>query len=276
MPQAARRLRRRVRPVVQARAAVLSRRPERGDAGPGLVRLRRPARAGRGLPQAADGSPAREAWPGSVMPTRRARRGSSTCRSKGRRASRFTLPESDLTVKVEKVADFPTGEGGLFRVLGEAAIPVGMFQVKKGDGPEVEHFAMASLPMVPNVMPNPREPGGQAPAAAGLDPPDGPPRARPQDQRPVRPDRGPGRAGSLALLPRLRPGQGGQGRAPLGGAARQGEDDRRLRRRGGHAHDHQLPGRRLPSRGRREADLRAGRPAQGPDGRRPSPPACSR
>lgn len=75
----------------------------------------------------------------------------------------FALPESDLTVKVEKVADFPTGEGGLFRVLGEAAIPVGMFQIKKGDGPEVEHFAMASLPMVPNVMPNPRDPTAKPP-----------------------------------------------------------------------------------------------------------------
>ena len=32
------------------------------------------------------------------------------------------------------MADFPTGEGGLSRVLGEAAIPVGMFQVSKGEG----------------------------------------------------------------------------------------------------------------------------------------------
>ena len=69
----------------------------------------------------------------------------------GQEGKTFTLPDSDLTVKVEKVADFPTGEGGLFRVLGEAAIPVGMFQVKKGDGPEVEHFSaritcIASVP----------------------------------------------------------------------------------------------------------------------------------
>jgi hypothetical protein len=33
-----------------------------------------------------------------------------------------------------------------------------MFQVRKGDGPEVEHFAMAGLPMVPNVMPKSRDP----------------------------------------------------------------------------------------------------------------------
>jgi hypothetical protein len=73
------------------------------------------------------------------------------------------LPESDLTVKVEKIADFPTSEGGLLRVLGEAAIPVGMFQVRKGNDPEIEHIAMASLPMVPNVMPNPRDPAARPP-----------------------------------------------------------------------------------------------------------------
>jgi hypothetical protein len=67
------------------------------------------------------------------------------------------LPESDLSVKVEKVAEFPTSEGGLFRLLGESAIPVGMFQVRKGDGPGVEHVAMAGLPMVPNVMSNSRD-----------------------------------------------------------------------------------------------------------------------
>jgi hypothetical protein len=74
-----------------------------------------------------------------------------------------SLPESDLTVKIEKVADFPTREGGLFRILGEDAIPVGMFQVRKGDGTEVEHVAMGSLPMIPNVMPNPREPESKPP-----------------------------------------------------------------------------------------------------------------
>ena len=82
----------------------------------------------------------------------------------GQEGKTVKLPESDLTVKVEKFADFPTSEGGLFRVLGEAAIPVGMFQVRKGNDPAVEHFAMAGLPMVPNVMPNPRDPAAK-PAA---------------------------------------------------------------------------------------------------------------
>ena len=50
----------------------------------------------------------------------------------GQEGKSIPLPDSDLTVKVEKVADFPASEGGLSRVLGEAAIPVGMFQVSKG------------------------------------------------------------------------------------------------------------------------------------------------
>jgi hypothetical protein len=81
----------------------------------------------------------------------------------GQEGKTVSLPESDLSVKVEKVADFPTSEGGLFRILGEASIPVGMFEVRKGDGPVVDHLAMASLPMVPNVMGNPQDPGSRPP-----------------------------------------------------------------------------------------------------------------
>jgi hypothetical protein len=83
----------------------------------------------------------------------------------GQAGKTVALPESDLTVKVEKVADFPTAEGGLSRILGEPAIPVGMFQVRKGNGREVEHVAMGSLPMIPNVMPNPRQPDAKPPQA---------------------------------------------------------------------------------------------------------------
>ena len=57
---------------------------------------------------------------------------------------------------------------------------------------------------------------GQALRTPGLDPPDDPSRPRSQDQRQVRADRRPGRAGSLALLPGFRPRQGGQDRAALG------------------------------------------------------------
>jgi len=82
----------------------------------------------------------------------------------GQEGKTITLPDSDLTVKLEKLADFPASEGGLSRVLGEAVLPVGMFQVRKGNDPEVEHFAMAGLPMVPNVMPSSRDPSAK-PAA---------------------------------------------------------------------------------------------------------------
>ncbi|HKM55150.1 MAG TPA: cytochrome c biogenesis protein ResB [Isosphaeraceae bacterium] len=81
----------------------------------------------------------------------------------GQEGKSVPLPESDLTVKVEKLADFPAAEGGLSRFLGETVIPVGMFQVRKGSGPEIQHFAMAWLPMVPNVMPNSRDPGATPP-----------------------------------------------------------------------------------------------------------------
>jgi hypothetical protein len=81
----------------------------------------------------------------------------------GQEGKTVTLPNSDLKVLVEKVADFPAGEGGLLQVLGESTIPVGMFKVQKGNGPQVEHFAMASLPMVPNIMASPREPDVKPP-----------------------------------------------------------------------------------------------------------------
>ncbi len=65
------------------------------------------------------------------------------------------LPDSDLTVKLEKLAHFPTAEGGLSRVVGEDSIPIAMFQVRKGEGPEIEHIAMGSMPMFPNIIPRP-------------------------------------------------------------------------------------------------------------------------
>ncbi len=81
----------------------------------------------------------------------------------GQEGKTVTLPESDLTVKLEKLAEFPTSEGGLSRIVGEASIPIGMFQIRKGKDPEVEHIAMGSLPMIPNVMPNPHEPAARPP-----------------------------------------------------------------------------------------------------------------
>jgi len=65
------------------------------------------------------------------------------------------LPDSDLTVKLDKLAHFPTSEGGLNRIVGENSIPIAMFKVRKGDGEEVDHVAMGSMPMFPNIIPRP-------------------------------------------------------------------------------------------------------------------------
>lgn len=74
------------------------------------------------------------------------------------------LPDSDLTVVLEKLAHFPTAEGGLNRIVGENSIPIAMFKVKKGEGEEVDHVAMGSMPMFPNIIPRPGA-DGEAPKA---------------------------------------------------------------------------------------------------------------
>ncbi len=71
----------------------------------------------------------------------------------GQTGKSITLPDSDLTAKFVKVAQIPTSETGLARMLGEPLIPVAHFQIRKGDGPEeVDHYGWASMPMVPNVI----------------------------------------------------------------------------------------------------------------------------
>ncbi len=70
----------------------------------------------------------------------------------GQAGKSITLADSDLTATFVKVAKIPTSETGLARMLGEPSIPVAHFQVRKGDGPEVDHYGWASLPMVPNVI----------------------------------------------------------------------------------------------------------------------------
>lgn len=65
------------------------------------------------------------------------------------------LPDSDLTVKLDRLAHFPTTEGGLNRIVGEDSIPIAMFKIRKGDGEEVDHVAMGSMPMFPNIIPRP-------------------------------------------------------------------------------------------------------------------------
>lgn len=61
------------------------------------------------------------------------------------------LPDSDLTVTLERLASFPTGE--LARTVGEDSIPIAVFDVRKGAAEPVEHVAMGEMPMFPNVIP---------------------------------------------------------------------------------------------------------------------------
>ena len=165
----------------------------------------------------------------------------------------------------------------MVRVLGEAAIPVGMFQVKKGDGPEVEHFAMASLPMVPNVMPNPRDPAAK------------PPQPLVSIHMMVLPEVDPktnGRFGQIEVLGRRPTGRSttassAGARKARPSSARSGPlaKGKTIDAFGGGAGMPMTISFRVDdylALGRREADLRAGRPAQGPDGQTASPPACSR
>ena len=205
---------------------------------------------------------------GSAIAIGRERRGSSIGPWTGKKASRSPCPRATSPSRSPRRRSFRPATGGLDRVLGDDSIPIAVFKIQSGKDEPITHMALANLPMVPNVIP----PAGrvrESPAAsAGVDPLHGDPDARPQDQRPLRPDRGPGRSRRRALLPRLRPGQGRQGRAPRRRAAGQGQADRRLRRQRQHADDDHVSGRPVPAVGDREVDLRADRAAQGPDGQR--------
>lgn len=71
-----------------------------------------------------------------------------------------TLPDSDLLVKYLGVVEFPAREAGLSATLGEPVVPIAQFEVSKSGGPEIKHFALASLPMFPNLVP-PADPAKQ-------------------------------------------------------------------------------------------------------------------
>ena len=129
-------------------------------------------------------------------------------------------------------------------------------------------MAMANLPMVPPVLPSHDQPGAPHKAAAGDDPLPGHAGDRSPDQWPLRPDRRPRRPRQFALVPCLRPGQDGSGRAPLRRSGHQGDADRGLRWQSQHADDDPLRGRRLPARGDRQGHLRPRRAPEGEKRRR--------
>ncbi|GAC1466125.1 MAG: hypothetical protein NVSMB9_06380 [Isosphaeraceae bacterium] len=86
----------------------------------------------------------------------------------GQAGKSFTLPESDFQVKFLNVVGFPAGEAGLGETLGESTIPIAEFEVRQGEKAPVKHFALASLPMFPNVIPAAREKGEPATSATPL------------------------------------------------------------------------------------------------------------
>jgi ResB-like family len=71
----------------------------------------------------------------------------------GQYGKSVALPESDLTVTLAQATEFPTGDSGLGRILGEDSIPIAVFKIQSGKDEPIQHMALANLPMVPNVIP---------------------------------------------------------------------------------------------------------------------------
>jgi hypothetical protein len=80
----------------------------------------------------------------------------------GQDGKSVALPESDLTVTLSHAAEYPTGDSGLGRILGDDAIPIAVFKIQSGKNEPVQHMALANLPMVPNVIP-PTDASAKAP-----------------------------------------------------------------------------------------------------------------
>ncbi|MGE3820761.1 MAG: cytochrome c biogenesis protein ResB [Isosphaeraceae bacterium] len=83
----------------------------------------------------------------------------------GQDGKTVTLPESDLSVKFLDLVAFPAAEAGLGNTLGARTVPIAEFEVSRGGGAPVKHFALAALPMFPNVIPSPQAKPGEQPRA---------------------------------------------------------------------------------------------------------------
>ncbi len=137
----------------------------------------------------------------------------------GQEGKSVTLPDSDLTVSLSEIVQFPTQERGLDRMLGTDPIPIALFKIQKAGGEPATHMALANLPMVPNLIPSQEDAAARRPRLAAIHyivaPGD-----RPQVGQATRADRHPrpGRPGQAPrpVLSRLRPGQGGPERAAIG------------------------------------------------------------
>ena len=158
----------------------------------------------------------------------------------GQKGQAISLPESELTVTLSEIAEFPTSTGGLDRILGDDPIPIAVFKIQAGKAEPVTHMALANLPMVPNLIPSTDETvrATQQPLASihymvapTLDPKTN------------------GRFGQIDILAGpdealyyrvFGRGKRRHGRAPVGRAGQKGQADRRVRRRPDDANDDHL------------------------------------
>ncbi len=85
----------------------------------------------------------------------------------GQEGKSIVLPDSDLTVKLEKMIEIPTDtrETALLnQYLGDDPVPVASFQIQAGTNEPVLHMVLGNVPMVPNVIPTAKTSSSPAPA----------------------------------------------------------------------------------------------------------------
>ena len=125
----------------------------------------------------------------------------------------ISLPDSDLTASFLKVEHVPMEDPGIRSMTGEDQLNIVQFNVKQGNGPEIEHNGYALLADHPADRPQ----AGCTDRGPETAPPDqllSPAPGRPPGERPIRRGRGHGRRPRTAGLSGLRPGDARQARRP--------------------------------------------------------------
>jgi len=77
-------------------------------------------------------------------------------------APAIALPDSDLAARFTGLENIPSGPT-LAAIVGPTDIPVVTFKIRRGTGPEVDHYALGNLPMMPNTIPARGTADGKAP-----------------------------------------------------------------------------------------------------------------